>query len=290
MLIRPCRRMRPRMSATREHTQRTVTATTAIFKDQNHDTGIHVNHFRNSPREICETRTLRYREHCKPISLTRLSSSRAAGACASNGGGPKKRIASGGVANQRLQTRCESLRNRTDGVGSLVVLGRIDDVDSPDVIAAVKLRGADDHHGHVVLQGHEGDRLVCRGGPTEEIDEQASLPGILVRESGKHTAGLEQVFHLREITVLGQQFLPGAFSEAAEEIIDVRIIEGPGNRVGTKADEPQSIALCHLPVAEMRRDKKHRTSRQHQFGESVGVAESDELLVIAKMVTPSACE
>src|SRR4051794_17241239 len=85
---------------------------------------------------------------------------------------------------------------------------------------------------------------------SEEIDEQTALAGVLIGKGRQHAAAFEQLFHLIEVAMLGEQFLPGALAEAAQELIEIRVVEWPGDGVRAESEEPQRVA-SHFPVAEM---------------------------------------
>ena len=54
---------------------------------------------------------------------------------------------------------------------------------------------ADDDRG-AVLDGQQRDRLVGRGGPAEEVDEQPALAGVLVGQEREDAARPEDLEHL----------------------------------------------------------------------------------------------
>ena len=115
-----------------------------------------------------------------------------------------------------------------------------------------------------MLDGHQGDGLVRGGGPAEKLDEHAALAGILIRQCRQHAAVLEDPLHVVEIAVLGQQLLPGVLAEAAHQVVEVRIVERPGDGVGGDPEHADRIAR-HLPVAEMSRDEQQRPAAQKRI-------------------------
>ena len=89
-----------------------------------------------------------------------------------------------------------------------------------------------------MLQGHERDGLVRRRRPAEEIDEQPALPGVLVGQRGDDAARVENLLHLVEVAVLGEQSLPGALAKRSQEFVEIGIVERPGDGVRAEAEQP----------------------------------------------------
>jgi len=76
-----------------------------------------------------------------------------------------------GQPNQLFQARRESLRDRLHCVGLVGVFARLNHVLNDDLIASVEPRHTDHHHRHVVLQSHQCDCLMRRGGTSEKVHE-----------------------------------------------------------------------------------------------------------------------
>ena len=101
-----------------------------------------------------------------------------------------------------------------------------------------------------MLDGEQGDGLVGRGGPAEEVDVEAVLAGVLVGQEREDAPAPEDLEHLLVAACLGDQLLPRPLAEHAEIAIEIGVVEVPGDRVGREAEDAEEVA-GHLPVAEV---------------------------------------
>ena len=91
-------------------------------------------------------------------------------------------------------------------------------------------------------------------------------PGVLIRQGGEDAVVRQQASHLVEIAFFRQHFLAGAFAEAAQEIVEIAIVEFARDGVRREAEQAENVA-AHLPVAEMARHQQQRPARQQRVHE-----------------------
>ncbi len=115
------------------------------------------------------------------------------------------------------------------------------------------------------------DRLVGRGGLTEEIDKKPALAGVLVGQKGQCAIVRQHFDHLVEAAGLGHQRLPCSLAEVAKIAIEIGVVECAGDRNRGEAEHSKKEA-GKLPVAVVagQDDERATTADQvvHQRGKA----------------------
>ena len=95
-------------------------------------------------------------------------------------------------------------------------------------------------------------------GPSIKIDP-AVFPAsrILVAEQGERCSIAEQLRNLVCTFVLGENVLAGATTKPVQKLIQKRIIQGSGDRIGRKTKQTQHVTR-HLEVSKMTRHQNCR--------------------------------
>lgn len=119
----------------------------------------------------------------------------------------------GKLTDELFEAARKALGDGADGVGLVVVLFGVDDIDDVALEVIADARDAEDDHDGSQFEGHEGDGLVGRGGAAEEINEQAALAGILIAQGTHDAAFLQDSGDLVEIPLLGQDLLASLLAE-----------------------------------------------------------------------------
>ena len=166
-------------------------------------------------------------------------------------------------ADDLLEGRGVALGEEPGVVGGPGPLVGLEQLGAADLVAEAGAdpTGVAHHDGGLMLDGHQGDGLVGRGGPAEEVDEHPALAGVLVGQEGEDPAGPEDSEHLVVAPLLGDHLLPGPLAEGSEEAVEVRVVEGPGHRVGREPEDAEQVSR-HLPVAEVSGQHDQRPALQ----------------------------
>jgi hypothetical protein len=109
--------------------------------------------------------------------------------------------------------------------------------------------------------------------PAEELDEQPLRTGVLVGQRGQNAALGEHPPDALVVVVLVEDLLQRPLAEAAaEEVVEVGVVELAGDGEGAEAEQAQGVA-GHFPVAEVPGRQHQRPARQELVHERPALVE-----------------
>ena len=103
-----------------------------------------------------------------------------------------------------------------------------------------------------MLQGQQGDRLVGRGRPAEELDPAALLAGVLIGEEGHRATAGQHTLDLVVTAVFRDEVLARRGTEAGQVAIEIGVVKISRDREGGKTEDAQRVA-AEFEIAEMAR-------------------------------------
>src|SRR5262245_6985812 len=136
-----------------------------------------------------------------------------------------------------------------------------------------------------MLESQERNRLVRGSRAAKEIHEYPMPAGVLIRQRAYYAARVEDRLHLVEFPAFGEQLLPGSLTKATKELVEIRIVQRPGHRIGLETQKPEHVA-GHLPIAKMARHNKSRPSRQQHIDNLRSIRQLDELRPVVQVQLP----
>ena len=122
---------------------------------------------------------------------------------------------------------------------------------------------AGDSDWHIVFHRDQADAFIRARLATEEIDENALFPGILVCDKAEAGPRDGNGFHLVGCTFFVDYFLAGVSADTLKVVIDELVVEWSYDSVHIEVEKAQQIAH-NLEVAVMTCHQKHALAALHQ--------------------------